>query len=128
MDRLRFIEHAGARILYFDFRDVSDPGALLPLLEQAKAIVAKEPPKSVLTLTNVSGLHFDSKSVTAFKAMVEHNRPYIRASAVVGLSGLMRVIYAAVQRLAGRQIPTFADEASARAWLVTQGDGRTAGG
>lgn len=127
MNRLRFTEHAGARILYFDFRDVDKPETLLPLIEDAKALVRREAPKSVLTLTNVAGLRFSGETVAAFKAMVEHNRPYIRASAVVGLSGLHRVIYVAVQRLAGRQIPTFEDEESARAWLVTQGDGRTPG-
>lgn len=120
MERLRFIEHAGRRILYFDFRDVRDPQALLPLLEQAKAIVAREPEGSVLTLTNVSGLHFNAESVRAFKAMVEHNRPYIKESAVVGLSGLHRVIYVAVVKIARRRIPTFDDEASAKAWLVGQ--------
>lgn len=118
MERLRFIEHGGRRILYFDFRDVRDPAALLPLIDQAKAIVAREPPLSVLTLTNVAGLHFNSESVGAFKAMVEHNRPYIRASAVVGLTGLHRVIYTAVVRLARRQIPIFDDEQAAKEWLI----------
>lgn len=119
MERLRFIEHAGRRILYFDFRDVRDPSELLPLLDRAKAIVAAEPPLSVLTLTNVAGVHFNTTGVAAFKAMVEHNRPYIKASAVVGMSGLTRVVYVAVVRLARRQIPTFDDEQSAKEWLVT---------
>ena len=72
----------------------------------------------MLTLTNVTGLHFNGRSVGAFKAMVEHNRPYIKASAVVGLSGLHKVIYAAVVRIARRQIPVFDDEPSALEWLA----------
>ena len=119
-DRLRYLDHAGRRILYFDLADVADPATVLPVLEAAKALVRKEPPHSVLTLTNVRNLRFIAAGVAAFKAMVEHNRPYIRASAVVGLAPLHRVIYMAVVRLAGRTIPTFDDEASAKAWLVEQ--------
>lgn len=119
-DRLRFIHHAGHRILYFDLTEIDRPDTVLPVLERAKALVRQEPARSVLTLTNVRNLRFNASGVAAFKAMVEHNRPYIRASAVVGLSPLHRVIYMAVVRLAGRTIPTFDDEASAKAWLVGQ--------
>ena len=58
--------------------------------------------------------------MTAFKQVIEHNRLHIRASAVVGLGGLHRIIYGAVVRLAGRPIRAFDDEESAKRWLLTQ--------
>ncbi|HEU4642720.1 MAG TPA: hypothetical protein VFS44_09710 [Gemmatimonadaceae bacterium] len=120
MDRIRFIEHRKRRILYYDFRDLLDPEQAILLLDRAEEIVRGEAPGSVLVLMSVRNLRFNSRSVARLRALVEHNRPYVRASAVVGMEGLHKLIYFGVVKLARRNIPAFDDEGAAKEWLVTQ--------
>jgi hypothetical protein len=113
MERTHFIEHRGVRILLLDFSHVMDEDLALAVIAEAKAVVAGQAPGSLLTLTNVEGSHFDSTVVGALRDLVEHNRPFVRAGAVIGLSGLMRVVFTTLVHLTGRNIRAFdgADEA-----------------
>lgn len=107
MARTHFIEHRGVRILLLDFSHVMDEQLALGAIAEAKAVVADQEHGSVLTLTNVEGSHFDSTVVTALRDLAEHNRPFVRAAAVVGLSGLMRVVFTTLIHLTGRNIRAF---------------------
>jgi hypothetical protein len=120
MDRIRFIEHRQRRILYYDLRDLLDPEAALPLLDRAEELVREEIRDSVLVLMCVKNLRFNTRSVARLRAHVEHNRPYVRASAVVGMEGLHKPIYFGVVKLTRRNIPAFDDEGAAKEWLVAQ--------
>lgn len=120
MDRAGFIEHRGVRILLLDFSRVMDSDTALAAIAQAKRVIALQPHDSLLTLTNVEGSHFDSTVVTALRELVEHNRPYVRAGAVVGLSGLMRVVFSTLIRLTGRNIRAFDDLDAAKDYLATR--------
>ena len=44
----------------------------------------------------------------------------MKAGAVVGLSGLQRVIYVTVTQLSGRRLPTFDTLEAAKDWLASQ--------
>ena len=118
--RVRFIEHEGKRILLHDFTNILEPREALPLVEQSKAIVAQQPAHSLLTVTCVSGSRFDRDIIEALKSLVVHNKPYVRHGAIVGLSGLQRVIYVTLTQLTGRRLPTFDTLDEAKAWLVRQ--------
>lgn len=120
MDRIQFIEHRGRRILHFDFRDILEPDGAIPLLDRAEAMVCAEPPHSVLVLMSVRNLRFNTRTVARLKTMVEHNRPYVRASAVTGMEGLHKLIYFGIVKLARRDIPAFDDEEAAKEWLAAQ--------
>jgi hypothetical protein len=52
--------------------------------------------------------------------LATHNTPFVLASAIVGLSGLQRVILSAVMRVTGRKFATFDDVEVAKDWLVAQ--------
>jgi hypothetical protein len=120
VDRTCFIEHRGARILMLDYSHVMDEQVALAAIARTKEIVAAEPPNSLLTLTNVEGSHFDSTIVAALRELVEHNRPYVRAGAVVGLSGLMRVVFSTLVHLTGRNIRAFDQMEEAKDYLAAQ--------
>ncbi len=120
MARASFFEHDGHRILRFDFaRIMAGPGALEAIAE-AKASVRDHAPGSLLVLTDVTGSRFDATILAAIRDLMQSNAPYIRASAVVGLSGLQRVVYSSLVRLTRRNVRAFDDEAAALDWLVSQ--------
>jgi hypothetical protein len=119
-ERVRFVEHRGVRLLYHDFAEVRDPADALERIALARRKIAAEPLNSVLSLVDVRNSHFTSQVSRALQELAAHNKPLVRASAVVGVSRLQRVILHAVSRFSGRTFATFDDPEPARDWLAEQ--------
>jgi hypothetical protein len=117
--RVRFIEHAGTRVLSIDYTHC-DATLMKQIATEGHRVISFEPLRSVLTLNDVTGSRFDQESVKALKSMVAANAPYVKRAAVVGLSGLQLLIYDAVQAFSKRRIPRFASHDEALDWLVRE--------
>jgi hypothetical protein len=115
--RVRFIEHQGKRILFINYSHC-DVAMLKAVAEEGHRVIAQEPPNTVLTLNDVTGTSFDKDSVAVLQAKVAANAPYVRKAAVIGISGLQRLIYAGVQTFSKRRLPTFESRQEALAWLA----------
>lgn len=120
MERTHFIEHAGKRILVFDYTGIRDPGEALATIEESKRIVRTQPERSLLILTNVKDARYNAAVMQGMKELAAHNTPYVRASALVGMSGLHRIVYQAVVMFSKRKIQVFDDVDAAKDWLVQQ--------
>ena len=121
MERTRFIDHGGRQILFMDFSGVISNAEALRIIEEARQFVAAQPrTPRLLTLVNVSGSHFDGNIVDALKALAKHNGPWVLAGAVVGMSGLQRVVYRIINSFSGRRLAAFDEVEEAKAWLVRQ--------
>ena len=120
MERVGFVTHKGVSVLRVDLSAPATVEENLATVERAKAIVATHPAKSLLILTCVRGTVFNTKAVEELKRYSSFNTPFVKASAVVGLSGLARIIYDAVVKVIGRSIARFDSEAEALDWLVAQ--------
>lgn len=83
-------------------------------------MISREMPNSVLTLNDVTGTGFDQESVEVLKSKVAANAPYVKRAAVVGISGLQRLIYEAVKLFTKRSIPLFSTREEALDWLVQE--------
>jgi hypothetical protein len=117
--RVRFIEHEGRRVLFINYSHC-DVAMLKAVAEEGHRVIAGEQPESVLTLNDVTGTTFDKESVAVLQEMVAANAPYVRRAAVVGISGLQRLIYEGVQAFSRRRIPAFETRQEALAWLVKE--------
>jgi len=93
---------------------------LKAVAEDGHRVIAQEPPNSVLTLNDVTGTSFDKESVAVLQAKVAANAPFVRKAAVIGISGLQRLIYEGVQAFARRRLPVFESSREALAWLVQE--------
>lgn len=120
MERTHFVEHRGRRILVLDYSGIRTPAEAVREIEKSKEVVAREPPGSVLVLTHVKGAHYNTEVVQALKGLMEHNRPYVKASAVVGLSGIQQAIYRTLVLFSKRTLKPFDDMEAAKEWLVEQ--------
>jgi hypothetical protein len=118
MDRVQFIQHKGRKILYLNFADCK-PNEVLQVIEEAKSTIKTQARKSVYTLTNVTNSAFNSAVSDAMKDFVLHNKPYVAASAVVGVTGLKQIIFNAVMKLSGRQLTAFESLDAAKDWLAS---------
>jgi hypothetical protein len=117
-ERTHFIRHKGTPVLLYDFAGVDDVDLGLRIVQAARPKILGHPPKSVRTLVTVQGSKFDTRIARAVQELARHNKPYVLASAIVGLSGLQRVILTAVMRATGRTFATFDDVEQAKDWLV----------
>jgi len=117
-DKVRFIMHGGEKLLQIDFRGSSQE-ELAGRVERASSIIRSQPHHSVLTLTFVHGLTYNEGSTALMKDYVRGNKPYVLASAVVGLDYLRRIVLP-LNRLTGRNIRSFDEIENAKDWLINE--------
>jgi hypothetical protein len=118
-NRVSFIRHRDAEILFIDWAGAT-PEEMLAAIDQAKQLIGSRPYRSVLTLTHVEGARVDRKVTQTLKDYVAHNKPYVRAGAVVGLNDLKSVIFNFVNRATGRSLRAVSSLAEAKDWLASQ--------
>ena len=119
MERIQFIEHQGKQILHLDFTHAK-ADEVLQIIREARSVIAAQPAKSLRTLTDVTDMKFNTEAAEALKEFTRHNKPYVSASAVVGIAGLKQIIYNAVVKFSGRNLVAFDSTDKAKDWLVTQ--------
>jgi hypothetical protein len=119
MSRVQFITHKGKKILYFDLSSCKI-AEISAVVAEAKRAVGSQPPGSVLALTNVTETELSKDSSAVIKDFTAHNKPFVKASAVVGVEGLRKVIYNAAMAFSGRQISAFTTLDQAKDWLAAQ--------
>lgn len=119
VSRVTFCEHKGRRILRLDFSHCK-AGEVLPVISEARAVIATQAPKSLYTLTDVTETGFNTEVSDAMKAFVNHNKPFVAAAAVVGVTGLKRIIFNAVVKFSGRKLHAFGSLAEAMDWPAGQ--------
>jgi len=114
------ILHQGKSIYYMDFTGLTDEREIKQIIDKSAEFIRSQSPKSVLTLTNLEGMHFNSTIKELFSEFISGNKPHIKASAVVGLSGLQRIIYNGVMKITGRDIRSFDNINVAKDWLIAK--------
>ena len=120
MGRISVVEHRGKRILLQDFSGVRAGEEFDRALAEAKTYIASQPPKSVLSVFDATKALYNTAVLGALKDFTRHNEPYMKASAVVGVEGILSVALLAVSAFSGRQFKGFPDRQAAMDWLSEQ--------
>ncbi|RPI01470.1 MAG: hypothetical protein EHM64_15670 [Ignavibacteriae bacterium] len=89
-------------------------------VEDAKEQIRKFPPKSLLIITNVTDTGFDTQVAAIMGEYADHNTPYVKASALVGIAGVQRVVLAAIKAMIGRDFFIAGSMEEAQEWLIQQ--------
>ncbi len=116
-ERVRIIEHG---IILIDLSGITEPDKELHNSELARKLVATHPLGQALVLTDVTGSKASEAAIDSLKRMAAQNKPFVKASALVGLSPITRVIFRAVIALTRRDIRPFANRSEAIAYLLSQ--------
>jgi hypothetical protein len=119
MDRVQFITHKGKSIMFVDMTDMKSEEARA-LLVEANKIIQTKPQGSLLTLTDVTGMRFDTELSNAFKEQAVHDKDFVRAAAAVGVTGLMGVILNVLEKVSDRKFRLFSNREEAKDWLSQQ--------
>jgi hypothetical protein len=119
MASAKFIELNGKRIFYLDAVN-SDMEEMVTILGKAKSMIIEEPKGSVLMLTTLGSNNFHGIFKKIAKDFTLHNAPYIRFSAIVGLTAAQQQEFAEVANYSHRDFKFFNDIPSAIQWLIQQ--------
>ncbi len=67
------------------------------------------------------GLHLMHEAAEMLKEFLHHNESHVKAGAVLGVTGFMKIAYRVALRASGRDnIKLFDDADDAKDWLVSQ--------
>ena len=119
MGRVRFITHQGKQILFIDVTNCA-AGEVIELLTEVQRIVTAQPPKSVLTLSDLTGAQFGRATITRMKEVAVFDRPYVKRAALVGAQSLPKVFYEALKTFSQREFRKFKTGEQAMDWLVRE--------
>src|SRR5512146_1893271 len=116
LNRYRFVERAGRRILRVDFTGLS-PEQHIRELGPVRAFVVTQPPGSLLMVTFAND-RFTAASADAIKEYVLGIDRHVRANAVVCAPGFRSAFIALLDALVRHEVRCFEQESDAIAWLV----------
>ena len=119
MERVRFITHKDRKILYIDFSGCN-PEELMTHMREAQRIISSQPEGSVLTLTDVTDARYNRQVSAALKEYTNSNKPFVKAAAVVGVTGMKEVILNAIILFTRRNFSLFDRIDEAKEWLTTR--------
>ncbi len=119
MERIRFIEHKGKRVLLLDFRNCT-PEEVASLSTQVRQTMAEEPKDSVLALADFTGAQFSREAVTRIKEATAMDRPFVKRAAWVGTENLPKVFYDAIRTFSVREFPVFDTREEALEYLTQE--------
>jgi hypothetical protein len=115
-----FVEHRGVRMLLVDATNLRELDDFVAMIGRFEGLIRGEPEGSVRVVMHVAGLHFDRHSASAIKGVFVRVQPWIRASCLVGVTGLQKVLLQVLNQVAKRQRPLFDTVEQAKDWLATQ--------
>ncbi len=111
--------HNGRRIVEIDFEGCK-PGQYAPVVAQAMKIISAGAPGSVLAMTRFDNVRFDPATVLEMQRFASAAMPYLRANALVGVTGMKKVVFGGVKPLYRVPVELFDDPGAARDWLASR--------
>jgi hypothetical protein len=116
------LNYKGKAILCLDVAGLKlkDKQEFQKLVELAEEQIRKHPPKSLLLITNVADTGFDTEVSAIMGEYAVHNTPYVKASALIGVFGVQKVVLAAIKALTGREFYLADSVVEAQEWLIQQ--------
>ncbi len=117
-ERVKFIKHGGRDILFLDFVNCSTQD-VLRTIDEAKLVIGSQSEGSLLTLTDVTNARFNEEITERMKAFTTHNKPFVKAAAIIGITGFKKIIFEAVMMFSKRKIHIFENVNEAKDWLMT---------
>ncbi len=117
----QWIEHKGRRIFFADYSGFgSDSQALYREVEQAVDVIAAEPRRSVLVLSDFSNTVETMKNLDTVRQLIRRSNFAVSKRALLGIGGIRRIFLTTFASVTGgTQIQIFEDRASALDWLVS---------
>ena len=119
-DRIRFVDYKGKKILLEDFTNILNEDELIGWIEKAGKVVQSQAKGSVLVVVDLTNSRYSPRVTQESKQVAAGNTPYIRASTLVGITGLMDIVVRGINNFTGRKLMSFKTRDDAMEWLIKQ--------
>ena len=117
--RVSLIEHAGVSILLLDWTTLNLE-QIKEMTAEARVVIHSAPPFSLLILSDFTDTHYDKATADLLSDYAKSNAPFVKASALVGMTGMKKILYNVAARVSGRTFSLHDTRESALKWLVSQ--------
>jgi pyruvate kinase len=118
-ERIRFIEHEGKRVLLLVFSHATAE-QMISLLDEVRATVAQNEPKSVLVLADYEGAEIDHNVAMKIKEVLTLDRPFVKKAAWIGAEHIPHALMENFHFFSQRETVTFKTRQEALDWLVKE--------
>jgi hypothetical protein len=118
MERIRYVEHRGKRILLADVSTCSEE-QLLECIHAVPQYVTKQPEHSVLLLGDFTGAHFTKETIEQLKIAAVFDRPHVAKAAWVLGDSLHKVLMDSIRNFSAREIAVFGTREEALDYLAS---------
>jgi len=106
--RIEEFSRGGKNFMYIDLSDLKKNEDFIELVKTIEPAVEKHPLLSLYTITNIENIRIDTESKQFIASYLEHNKPYVKYGAVIGLDGIKKILVSTVIKLSGRKDLIFA--------------------
>lgn len=111
--------HKGKTLVEIDFTRCT-PGTFTPVIAEAQRVIQGSPKGSVLALTCLEEVRFDPSTVVEMERFASAVMPHLRANALVGITGLKKVVFNGIKPLYKVPVELFDDRPAGREWLASR--------
>lgn len=118
MKKCFFIDSQGVKIFYIDFTNLIKEEEIEAVINESKTLIRSRPKKSMINLANIEGMHFNGRIKELFVEYVKGNADFVQHSAIVGVSGLKRIVFNGIMKMTGRDVRCLDTVEDAKRWLV----------
>jgi hypothetical protein len=118
VERLRYLEHKGKRVLLVDLSACA-PEQLLECIKAVPQYITRQPEHSLLALGDFTGAQFTKEAIEQLKIAAVFDRPHIAKSAWVLSDNLHKVLLDSIRTFSKREIAVFSTREEALDYLVS---------
>ncbi len=116
MSAIGIITYKDLRVVYTNLEGLTIEEAMKGI-NAAIDVIHQYPHKSVYSLVNMTDMRFNSELRDEISRVGKINAPYMKATVIVGLTSITKLMAKAIIKLTGRKAALFDDVESGKEWL-----------
>jgi hypothetical protein len=115
---ISWITHLGKKILLIDFSNKIDENEIISIIKESKQTILTSKNPETLLLINIDGSKGSPSIMSEFKDFTKETKQYIKKDAIIGASGLQKVLLSGVRAFSGITLKSFNSIEEAKTYLV----------
>ncbi|MDR2602841.1 MAG: hypothetical protein LBC53_10415 [Spirochaetaceae bacterium] len=119
-NKIELLECNEKKIFYFNISHFKNNDQFLEFIKCAKETLSSyKKDKLYFSITNVTGVFYDSETKKLMADWMLFNKPYIKMGVVIGLDGIKRIMVSSLMQISGRKDLKFlSTKEEAVEWIV----------
>ena len=113
-----WFDYQGHEILLDDYKNVL-PEQFPSLINRMTELTFESGKKDILLIVDVTGAYANKETVNAFTESGKKSKPILKKTAVVGITGIKKILLNAVNKFSGVNAKAVSSMEDAKEWLIS---------